>query len=190
MQTFDHRGSGQLLYFKGRFLAPDHPRLAEMVTFSTKLRKLGAAHLWRETGAPNHRQAPRAALHARFHRQRPGAPAHGGDARSGHPEGDHRPAGRRASRHPTGLSAVAAQPQSRQLGRLPSCATQETSADQANLAFCPGSEEKSCWAYPLFQRAVFGAGPSATCGDGGAQDEAAGTWVHRAGGIRANEEWI
>jgi hypothetical protein len=41
VETFDHRGSGQLLYFKERFLAPDHPRVAQMVAFSTKLRKLG-----------------------------------------------------------------------------------------------------------------------------------------------------
>ncbi|HZR18716.1 MAG TPA: DNA phosphorothioation-associated putative methyltransferase [Verrucomicrobiae bacterium] len=41
VQAFDHRGSGQLLYFKERFLAPDHPRLGEMMSFSSKLRKLG-----------------------------------------------------------------------------------------------------------------------------------------------------
>ncbi|MBI4661495.1 MAG: hypothetical protein HY735_21955 [Verrucomicrobia bacterium] len=41
VQAFDHRGSGQLLYFKERFLAPDHPRLGEMTGFSAKLRKLG-----------------------------------------------------------------------------------------------------------------------------------------------------
>ncbi|MBI4661498.1 MAG: DNA phosphorothioation-associated putative methyltransferase [Verrucomicrobia bacterium] len=42
VQAFDHRGSGQLLYFKERFLAPDHPRSGEMVAFSAKLRRLGA----------------------------------------------------------------------------------------------------------------------------------------------------
>ena len=41
VQAFDHRGSGQLLYFKERFLAPDHPGIEEMTTFSAKLRKLG-----------------------------------------------------------------------------------------------------------------------------------------------------
>jgi DNA phosphorothioation-associated putative methyltransferase len=41
VQAFDHRGSGQLLYFKERFLAPDHPRVEKMVTFSAKLRELG-----------------------------------------------------------------------------------------------------------------------------------------------------
>jgi hypothetical protein len=41
VQAFDHRGSGQLLYFKERFLAADHPRLGEMTAFTAKLRKLG-----------------------------------------------------------------------------------------------------------------------------------------------------
>jgi hypothetical protein len=41
VQAFDHRGSGQLLYFKDRFLAPDHPGIEEMTTLSAKLRKLG-----------------------------------------------------------------------------------------------------------------------------------------------------
>ncbi len=41
VQVFDHRGSGQLLYFKERFLAPDHPKLAGMATFNANLRKLG-----------------------------------------------------------------------------------------------------------------------------------------------------
>jgi DNA phosphorothioation-associated putative methyltransferase len=41
VQAFDHREAGQLLYFKERFVSPDHPRLAEMTAFSTKLRKLG-----------------------------------------------------------------------------------------------------------------------------------------------------
>jgi len=41
VQAFDHRASGQLLFFKERFLGPDHPRLAEMRAFSGKLRKLG-----------------------------------------------------------------------------------------------------------------------------------------------------
>ena len=42
VQAFDHRGSGQLLYFKERFLAPDHPGIEEMTTFSAKLRKVSA----------------------------------------------------------------------------------------------------------------------------------------------------
>jgi hypothetical protein len=41
VQAFDHRGSGQLLYFKERFLGYDYPRLEEMAAFSAKLRKLG-----------------------------------------------------------------------------------------------------------------------------------------------------
>jgi hypothetical protein len=41
VQAFDHREAGQLLYFKERLVAPDHPRLAEMAEFSAKLRKLG-----------------------------------------------------------------------------------------------------------------------------------------------------
>ena len=41
VQAFDHRESGQLLFFKERFLGPDHPALARMQAFSGKLRKLG-----------------------------------------------------------------------------------------------------------------------------------------------------
>lgn len=41
VQVFDHSAEGQLLYFKERLLAAEHPRLAEMQAFSTKLRKLG-----------------------------------------------------------------------------------------------------------------------------------------------------
>jgi hypothetical protein len=40
VQAIDHRGSGQLLCFKERFLAPDHPGIEEMTSFSAKLRKL------------------------------------------------------------------------------------------------------------------------------------------------------
>ena len=43
VQAFDHREAGQLLYFKERFVAPDHPRLARWRAFSAKLRKLGIA---------------------------------------------------------------------------------------------------------------------------------------------------
>ena len=43
VQAFDHRGSGQLLYFKERFLVPDHPGIEAMKAFSAKLRKLGIA---------------------------------------------------------------------------------------------------------------------------------------------------
>lgn len=39
VQAFDHRGSGQLLYFKERFLGPDHPGIEAMKLFSAKLRK-------------------------------------------------------------------------------------------------------------------------------------------------------
>ncbi len=41
VQVFDHSADGQLLYFKERFMAPNHPRRAEMEAFSAKLRKLG-----------------------------------------------------------------------------------------------------------------------------------------------------
>lgn len=41
VQAFDHREAGQLLYFKERFVAPDHPGLEDMAEFSTKLRKVG-----------------------------------------------------------------------------------------------------------------------------------------------------
>jgi hypothetical protein len=41
VRAFDHRGSGQLLYFKERFLAPDHPQFGELAAYSAKLRKLG-----------------------------------------------------------------------------------------------------------------------------------------------------
>jgi hypothetical protein len=41
VEAFDHRGAGQLLFFKERFLAPDHPRIGEMAAFSASVRKLG-----------------------------------------------------------------------------------------------------------------------------------------------------
>lgn len=41
VQVFDHSADGQLLYFKERFVASNHPRRAEMEAFSAKLRKLG-----------------------------------------------------------------------------------------------------------------------------------------------------
>lgn len=41
VQVFDHSAEGQLLYFKERLLAADHPRLPEMQAFSAKLRKAG-----------------------------------------------------------------------------------------------------------------------------------------------------
>jgi len=41
VQVFDHSTEGQLLYFKERFLAPNHPQSAVMESFSGKLRKLG-----------------------------------------------------------------------------------------------------------------------------------------------------
>ena len=41
VQVFDHSAEGQLLYFKERFVGPNHPRRVEMQKFSGKLRKLG-----------------------------------------------------------------------------------------------------------------------------------------------------
>jgi DNA phosphorothioation-associated putative methyltransferase len=41
VQVFDHSPSGQLLYFKERFLAADHPGRAKMEKFSARLRRLG-----------------------------------------------------------------------------------------------------------------------------------------------------
>ncbi len=41
VQVFDHFAERQLLCFKERFMAVDHPRRAEMEAFSSKLRKLG-----------------------------------------------------------------------------------------------------------------------------------------------------
>ena len=40
VQVFDHSADGQLLYFKERYLAADHPAWAEMEKFSGKVRKL------------------------------------------------------------------------------------------------------------------------------------------------------
>lgn len=40
VQVFDHSKSGQLLYYKERFLHPAHPQRAACKTFSAKLRKL------------------------------------------------------------------------------------------------------------------------------------------------------
>ena len=41
VETFDHSADGQLLYFKERLLAADHPNLVEMQAFNGKLRKAG-----------------------------------------------------------------------------------------------------------------------------------------------------
>ena len=41
VQAFDHRAEGQLLYFKERFVGPNHPHRADMEAFSEKLRKFG-----------------------------------------------------------------------------------------------------------------------------------------------------
>jgi hypothetical protein len=41
VQVFDHSADGQLLYFRERFVGPNHPRRVEMEAFSMKLRKLG-----------------------------------------------------------------------------------------------------------------------------------------------------
>jgi hypothetical protein len=40
VEAFDHRSSGQLLYYKERFLHPAHPQRATCEKFSAKLRKL------------------------------------------------------------------------------------------------------------------------------------------------------
>jgi DNA phosphorothioation-associated putative methyltransferase len=41
VDTYDHSGQGQLLYFKERYLDPDHPGRSEMVTLSEVLRQIG-----------------------------------------------------------------------------------------------------------------------------------------------------
>jgi hypothetical protein len=41
VEAFDHSGDGQLLYFKERFVAPEHPGRGEMERFGVKLRRLG-----------------------------------------------------------------------------------------------------------------------------------------------------
>jgi hypothetical protein len=41
VQVFDHSTEGQLLYFKERFMAADHPDRGDMEKFSAKVRKLG-----------------------------------------------------------------------------------------------------------------------------------------------------
>jgi len=41
VQVFDHSADGQLLFFKERFLSPDHPCASEMQSFGDKVRKLG-----------------------------------------------------------------------------------------------------------------------------------------------------
>lgn len=43
VQVFDHSADGQLLYFKERFVALNHPLRAELEAFSMKLRKLGVS---------------------------------------------------------------------------------------------------------------------------------------------------
>jgi len=44
VQVFGHRAEGQLLYFKERLVAPDHPQRRAMEKFSAKVRKLGIAN--------------------------------------------------------------------------------------------------------------------------------------------------
>jgi hypothetical protein len=41
VQVFDHSGSGQLLYFKQRYVGPDYPDLDQLAKFASKLSKLG-----------------------------------------------------------------------------------------------------------------------------------------------------
>ena len=43
VQVFDHSAEGQILYFKERFVGPNHPRRMEMQKFSAKLRKLSVS---------------------------------------------------------------------------------------------------------------------------------------------------
>lgn len=43
VQVFDHGAEGQLLYFKERYLAANHPKRGEMAAFSGKLLRLGIA---------------------------------------------------------------------------------------------------------------------------------------------------
>jgi hypothetical protein len=43
VQVFDHSAEGQLLYYKERFVSPDHLRFGEMQAFSGRVRKLGIA---------------------------------------------------------------------------------------------------------------------------------------------------
>ena len=45
VQVFDHSAERQVLYFKERFMAPEHPRIAEMRAFSAKVRRLGISDL-------------------------------------------------------------------------------------------------------------------------------------------------
>lgn len=51
VQVFDHSADGQLLYFKERLLAAEHPGLPEMQAFSAKLRKMGIPA--EENGGPS-----------------------------------------------------------------------------------------------------------------------------------------
>jgi hypothetical protein len=54
VQAFDHRAEGQLLYFKERFVALEHPGIQEMRDFSAGVRRLGITE---QMGAiPNERE--------------------------------------------------------------------------------------------------------------------------------------
>jgi DNA phosphorothioation-associated putative methyltransferase len=57
VQVFDHSAEAQLLYFKERLLAADHPRRPEMDAFSVKARKLGIPDL--NTSGPAHAELDR-----------------------------------------------------------------------------------------------------------------------------------
>jgi DNA phosphorothioation-associated putative methyltransferase len=52
VQAFDHRVEGQILYFKERFVGPDHPGRDQMEEFSAKLRDLGISGLDRPQQSP------------------------------------------------------------------------------------------------------------------------------------------
>jgi hypothetical protein len=41
VEVFDHRADGQLLFFKERFVGPQHPLVEAMAEFSRRLAKLG-----------------------------------------------------------------------------------------------------------------------------------------------------
>jgi hypothetical protein len=75
VQVFDHRAEGQLLYFKERFVAPDHPRRTEMEKFSAKVRKVGLADQGgsRPTVTAFGDVLERHGLNARLHRKRIGS---------------------------------------------------------------------------------------------------------------------
>jgi len=72
VQVFDHSAERQLLYFKERFVALNHPRRAEMEAFAVKLRKLGMSDV-EVAGLPRQKLEElreRAGLNEHFNRRR------------------------------------------------------------------------------------------------------------------------